>query len=349
MPDPTNDFKIPLWGDTVQLRGSAGYRDNILLSHTNRQGSAFWDSGGDIILYRLPTAGWAFNFVASGNDVRYFGGKVDSTEDFALAAAQGSRLFDEHWTATLGANYTYQDQVMDLSAISPGQTGVGRLLGHSFFERVAVKGDFGANWGEVEMADTRQLLAAPLDGFWQFGPKLTLGHRFGPRSELSLSYQFNDLRYDDEQATDRLGNVITNSALALATHSVQLTWRRVWGAAGRWHTTLTAGFAHAGDNGSGYFDYAQYSLAPKVEYRGTAWRASLSMRAAWYDFPVQTVPPADTDRRSKTAIGLNAHLERKLSKVVKVFLNGDVDGSYSNLSIDDYESSLVAVGAQVEF
>ena len=40
-----DDFRIPLWYKSFEVRGGPGYKDNVLLSANEAQGSAFWMSG----------------------------------------------------------------------------------------------------------------------------------------------------------------------------------------------------------------------------------------------------------------------------------------------------------------
>jgi hypothetical protein len=348
-PDLTNDFKIRLWNYGVDLRGLIGYKDNVFLSHTNLRSSPFWDSGGDLLAFRLPSGNWSFNGLISGDYVRYFGAQTASEEETALALAQATRSFGQHWTSTLGANYLYQDQLMDLSAIEPGLAGTGRVVGNTFTGRWLGRGQYEPGWAELEMAGTRQLLESPLDSYWRFGPKLSLGHAFGPRDDLTLSYQWTRLAYDHEPDLDRHGNTITNTHLVLASQTVQLAWRRTWDQRNCWQTTLTAGFGLDQDNGSGFFNVSQYSLSPKLEYRTGPWRLSASLTAAAYQYPVQTVPLDGGPHRTKTWLSAHARAEWKATKIVKLLANYSFDRSFSNLDIDDYYTHTISVGVELQF
>jgi hypothetical protein len=342
-------LNIHVWDYSIGLRGSFGYKDNVLLTHTNRQTSPLWDSGADIIFYRLPTSGWMFNSMASVEDTRYFGNNLDRDEQSVVAAAQLTRLFDSHWSSVLGANYAYQNQVLDLTAIQPGQSGAGRVVGNTLGGRWSAKADFTANWAEAEVGGTRQLLEFPLDSFWQFGPKLSLGHRFEDRADVSLSYSWNDLRYDTRQEATRVGLPLTNSLLRMVTQGMELSWHQVWDRNTRWHTTLGLSLWSDQDNGSGFFNSLQYSAAPKLEYRGAAWKLTLSLRASYYTYPVQTISSTSTALRDRTGLAAYAHIERELSKKVKVFFNYNLDASSSKVDIDDYRANTVSMGAELRF
>ena len=345
----TNDLRLQLWDWSGALRGSAGYKDNILLSHSNRLASPLWYSHADAMVFRLPTAGWLFDAMASGEDIRYFGGKTESSEDFVTALAELKRTFSDHWSSTLRANYVYVDEVIDLELVQPGLSGTSRAVGNALTGRWLARGDYGPNWAELEMVGTRQLFERPLDSYWQWGPKLTLGHRFATNSEVGLSYQWSYLPYDSYEQADRLGNLLTNTVLALTTHTVQLTWNQAWDRRARWHTLLTGSFDAVSDNGSDYFGYDRYSLSGRLEYKAGAWTLAGTVRGAWYDYPVQTIDAAGLIRRSKTGFGACLNAEWKLSKAFKLLASYDFERSFSNLVIDDYSVSTVSAGVQWQF
>ncbi|HXP62992.1 MAG TPA: hypothetical protein VN829_21000 [Dongiaceae bacterium] len=345
----TNDFKIHLWNYGTDLRGLLGYKDNVFLSHTNRHDSPFWDSGCDFLVFRVPSGDWSFNGLIAGDYVRYLAGPVSTEEATALALAQAARSFGQHWSSTLGVNYAYQDQLMDLSAIEPQLAGAGRVVGHTLTERWSTRGDYGRAWGELEMAGTRQWLESPLDSYWQFGPKVSLGSRFAPRDDLTLSYQWTRLADDREPDLDRQGNTVTNTHLVLGSQNVQLAWHRAWDQRRQWLTTLTAGFGLDQDNGSGFFNRYQCSLSPRLEYRRGPWRLSAFLTATAYQYPIQTIAPDSETRRTKTWLSAHARAEWRVSKILKLLATYSFDRSFSNLDIDDYYTHTFSMGAEFQF
>ena len=346
----TNVFQLHLWDYSFNLGGALGYKDNVLLSHTNRQGSAFWNSRGDVILFRLPADGWMCSLMISGEDAYYFAGKIPQDDQSAVAAGQVERYFDAGWTSTAGAIYSYQNQVLDLSTLQPGQAGAGRVVAHTARGRWALKHEFGVNWAELELAGTRQVLESPLDSFWQVGPRLTVGRKLGARGELTFSYQWNYLPYDTRPDVSPGGTTITNSHLYLTAQTAGVSWRQAWDAQARWTTTVAFNFESDRDNGSGYFNFFQYSLAPGVEFHEAAWKLSASVRASWFDFPVQMVGGTNHAAfRTKLGVGASLRAERQMSKAIKVVAAFNLDRSFSNLDSDDYLVNTVTLGAEVRF
>ena len=180
---------------------------------------------------------------------------------------------------------------MDLNAIEPGQAGTGRVIGNTFTTRSSARGQYAPGWAELGMDGTRQLLQSPLDSYWQFGPKLSLGHAFGPRDDLTLSYLWTRLSYDHDPDLDRRGNILTNTHLVLASQTLQLAWRRAWDERSRWRSTLTAWvWLRPGQRFGFLRPLPGTRLVSKLEYRAGPWSLSASTTAGAYQYPVQTVP-----------------------------------------------------------
>lgn len=345
----TNDLNLRLWDYSFDLRGGLGYKDNVLLGHTNRQASPFWDSGGDALVFRVPTSGWLFNGFLSADDVRYFGSKAALAEDFLLAGVKLTRPVDEHWQSTLGANYAYLNAVVDLTSLEPGLAGAQPIVENTFTGLWSVRGEYGPNWAELQLTGARNLMQHPLDSYWSFGPKLSLSHRFHESADLTLSYELSAMLYDTQPEVDSRGNPIAGTTLSRLSHAVQLSGHRVWDQAGHWHTTLTASLNAYQDSGSGYFNYTQYALTPKLEYRAGAWKLSASVRGSWFNYPFQTIDAAGLVLRTKTGLAASLHIDRNISKALKLTAHYDFDSSFSNLDIDDYYAHTFMVGAEWRF
>ena len=343
------DFKIPLWNYSGTLRGGFGYKDNVLLSHTNAQGSGFWLSGAEFMVFRLPTHGWHFNFFADATDMRFFNSPSVNNEQVALAVAQVGKDFGSGWKSTLGLNYLFQNQVYDNSTDYTSESTVGLIRGSTLTSRWAVRKTFELIWLESEMIGTRQWFDAPLYSYWQFGPRLSTGHGWGQGSELVLSYQYSRLDYDGREQSDTSGMAIPNTALALNTHTIELSLTQVWDSKHHWQTITTAGFEATVDNGSGYYNYDSYGLSQRVRYRDDQWEFTAQARLYYYDYPTQTVSATDPDLRSKTTFTLMLRAECKLTKHLLAQAGYSWDRSISNLDFDDYQASTVTGGLALAF
>jgi len=346
--DPA-DFKIPLWHTEVQLRGSLGYKDNITLSSTEPESSGFWMTGLEGILFRLPSGGWQFNALLDVTDVRYFSSPSVDNEQMVVVVSELTRDLGHDWKSACGLNYLFQNQVFDMSATYTDPTAIGQVVGHALTPRWRVRKELRPFWIEGELSATRQLLDEPLDDYWQYGPRLSVGRSLGLRSEISLAYQWLWLDYDSREQVDAGGLALTNTSLALQTHLVELNWTQTWDEKRRWQTSTRAGLELNHDNGSGFYDYRNFRLSEELRYRAERWEAKARARVSHYDYLAQPVSADDPSRRERTLIALMLLCERTLSRRLKVFANYTWEKSISNLSFDNYHSSLVTGGFAVTF
>jgi len=343
------EFSIPVWEQSVSLRSGFGYKDNVKLSGTDRQGSAFWEIGVDGVAFHLPTKGWVFSAFASANDTAYLDHSTGvNNEKFAVLAVQLTKDFGG-WRLGGGLNYTYQDQVFDVSNLETNNYGIGTVRGHTLGERFSGRKDFGPWWGEVELSLARQWLAAPLDSSWQSGPRATLGRAIGNGSELTLSYRWNYLLFDNRQEIDAAGLPLDGTHLRFNEHVGEVAWHQFWDLRRRWETTVRLGMAFNRDNGSGYFDYDETHLAGQIKWHAVPWELSLQLRASNYEFPNQTVSDADNRMRRRTPLTAGFRLERHLYKKAKIYAEYSFEYSYGKAASDHYRANTVSGGLEWEF
>jgi hypothetical protein len=254
------DWEIPLWDYSVDLQGGFGYKDNVLLSHTDVQGSAFWMSGFETMIFRLPTRGWQFYFYADASDVRYFDFPEVGDEQVALAAAQLSKDLGAGWKSTLGLNYLYQNQVYDFPPPTPMTPASARFWAIPSDPAGVCRRNWEPFGSTGELDATRQWLEEPLDDYWQYGPRAVVGYGWGNGSELALAYQWSRLDYDQREQVDRTGAAMPDTALSLNIQFTELSLTHVWDEKGRWRTITALGYERTSDNGSGFFDYHDFIL-----------------------------------------------------------------------------------------
>ncbi len=347
---PDDAFHIPLWEPSFNVRAGFGYKDNVLLSGTNPEDSPFWTAGGDVMLFRLPTGGWWFHCFASADNVGYFDSSTEvDNEQVAVVATQLARDLGRDWRTGLGFNYLFQNQVFDVTATQTNQFTIGKVLGHNVTGRWFARKETKSWWAEAEANLTRQWLDEPLDHFWQTGPRVVAGHTYGREADVSLSYQWLHTVYDTRPQVDPEGYAVPDTELRFQTHAVELAWRHAWDQRRQWQTTAKAAFEANQDNGSGYFDYWLYRLAAQAKYRLPAWEFSAHARVGYYDYPVQTVSPADPALRHKTLLALGARAERSLAKHWKIFATYAYDRSLSNLDFDHYQANTASAGVNFDF
>lgn len=338
------DFRIPVWDNSVSIRGGFGYKDNVLLSHTNAQGSAYWMSGAEAMVFRLPTSGWYLSFFADASDVRYFNAPSVRNEQAALAVAQLGRDFGKGWKGTIGLSYMFQNQVFDNAANYTSQSSVGLILGHTLTPRWVLRKTIGPFWVEGEFSCTRQWLETPLDSYWQFGPRVAAGYGWGNGSEIALSYQHIRLDYDTRERLSPIGEAVTNSLLSLDADAFEFSITRNWDAKKRWQTVTSAGIDISGDNGSGFYGNDRVHLLQRLRYRTGKWDLMAQVMWSQYEYGIQTVSATDLELRRRNMLNLVLRAEYKFTKHLAINASWGWDRSLSNLEFDDYEATTMMGG-----
>jgi hypothetical protein len=340
----TNDLKIRLWNASFDLRGSLGYKDNIELSASNRVGSAFYDAGADFILFRLPTGPWKLNLFVSGDYRQFVGRAVSPGEQVLLAAGEAIRSLPRDWSMGMGVNYTFQNQILDVSATQSNQFPITRVRGNYIMGRCFVRKDFNPVWLQLDLIGGREILASPLDSFWQLGPRLTLGRSLGAESEISVDYQWTEDLFDTRTDVTSLGDPLPGTSLRFESQTAEAAWRRLWDESKHWRTSLILGCDINKDNGSGYFNFTQPRLAARLEYREKTWTVSSYALCGYYGYPVQTIAPDSAENRRKTWITAGIHAETQVWKRLRVFADYAFEKSDSNVTADLYYDNTVCIG-----
>lgn len=345
-----DEFKISLWQQMYSVRGGMGYKDNPTLSSTAPKGSAFWFAGGDAMLFRLPSGGWTVTALGSVDNLSYLDKTIGvENEQSAVAMVQAAKELGNGWKTGLGSTYMYQDQVLDVSASEGSELAVAEVLGHTLTGRWFLRKDLKPYWLEAEATAARMWMSAPIDSSWTAGPRLTLGRAFGPRTQISATWQWIQTAYDTRGKTDSAGVEIPDTTLRFGAHSVGVAWSQTWDDKARWRTSTGIGVDLNTDNSSGYFDSRQYRFAEGLVFSAGTWKVSVNIGLSYLDCPVQAVSLDDPALRRKTAISGGGHVEKGFGKHVAVFANYTYERSLSNAAYDHYIANAVSSGVEFRF
>ncbi len=347
----TNDVLplLPKWDHLIVLHAAGGYKDNPTLAHTDPEGSSFVKLGADAMVFNLNPDGPQFQAFVSGEHRQYFSAPSVDNEDLVFGTAELKLPIHDHGQASLAAEYIFQNQVLDVSISETNRQAV-LVRGHTLTARPGLRLNLlGPTWLALSTPLTRQLLVAPLDDYWEGGPRAELGLDYGHQSYLTLSYQAAWRAYDNDPALDSEGTTMTGTHRRFLAHEGRVTWRHYWDAARHWRTTTKLGLKVNRDNGGRYFDYDRLSGSEELRYRTQVWELSARVRVAYYRYPVQTVSLTDLRHRERTEIGLSAGCERRLAKSLRLVAGYEYERTVSNLELESYTVNSFNAGMDWEF
>jgi hypothetical protein len=113
------ELSLSMWDESVLVRSAFGYKNNVLYSSQQPEGSAYALNGLDVTVFRLMNDGSRFFIFVSGDDTRYLTPVKSLTftslqpttignEDDAIASAQYRWNLGSNWQSTLALQYFYQ-------------------------------------------------------------------------------------------------------------------------------------------------------------------------------------------------------------------------------------------------
>ena len=343
------DLKLSFWDKTVNLRGAAGYKDNVLLGYINREPSAFWLSALDFSMFRAALDnGPGVTIFASAEDRRYFSSPDITHEDLVLSQVKVTQELSPAWSVGMLAQYLYADQVFDASATEEiFQT----LLLKSHNLQLAPILTRTLPWNsdlELKFSGERQLFEEELDSYWQFGPELTLTKRYGHRSSISLAYRYQHRLYDTREPLDLQRHALSGIPLRFDQHELELSMSHSFDEARHWRsrTRLLAGINT--DNGVGYYDYRRYRAIQRFGYYGKDWQLTIEGKILYYDYQKQPIPNG-TDIRQLWNYIASAHAEKFIWKKLKIFADYDYETVKSNFQFEQYYVNTLMGGVDWEF
>lgn len=326
-----------LWDLFLTLRGGGGYKDNPTYAGSNdfREPSSFEFLGTDLLVTHLPMDGREFYLFFSGDDRRYFDAPDVRKEQVFTTQAQFKQALGD-WTYSLTGQHFYADQVLDLSDASSG-FGVAQVSGHTLSLTPALRRMLVANWwleGEFNLA--RQYFGGDLDSYREGTPRLTLGHHYGNKSLVKLSLSAAGRTYDDTTLFDAGGNTLPDTHQELLRRTASLTWKHVWDAGRHWQTTLHGSASRLKDNGVGYTDYDKFAAAAELQFESGRWLAAVKGGFARSAYAVQRTDGLSGDLRQRDEVNVEARLEFRLAKKLKLVGSYEFERSLANVSYDLY-------------
>lgn len=339
-----------LWDKDIVVRAGMGYKDNVLLSPSGAQGSAFVTSGLDLTLIRLPLDGWEINLTIIGDDVRYFrnpGGLKG--EDLFTANGLVEKYFGRVWRAGFEVRYSYIDQVLEELLFAGGVQAI-VAMGNTLGTRPFIRRDLTTNWWiQLEAPLARDWWQAPLDATWKLGGEVNVGYSYGAHSQVSLSGGGFYIPHDEWLARDAAGNELLGRTLSIWREIAELKWEHQWDKRNRWVSTTHVGFNYSRDNGGGFFDFYRYYVSQEIRFHTANWEAKASAGLSYYDFPIQPVATAPSPTLHLSTANAGLRIERRLYKMLRGFGSLEFEQTISNDPASQYRFKTVMGGMSWEF
>ncbi len=331
------------WGASARVEAMAGYKDNLLLSSTGEERSAFVRASAQIVVLRLPQKAFDYSLLAEVAGTRYLDGQRyadgTSTKHDARAYLRNEIGWSPAKTLRLSLplDACYQDQVIDqsdteftreISAIQAGIAKLGPTVRWTFHP---------AWWVEAQASgELKRFRGGANDGDVGEGA-LRLGWRPLPRLKVRLGAEERWHGFERRAQFSAAGRELAGTALKVAAREGELRLDYAWDRDSHWQTSTRAGVLAYRDNGSGYFSYREKSAGQEIEWNREPWLLGLCGTARRVDFEVQTVgfglaPPP----RVRDEFTAELRAERQVTKRWAIFVRFEWERSRSNDPLSCY-------------
>jgi len=346
--DPELDLAI--WDRSVNLRGGFGYKDNVLLSNIDRQGSVFWQTTLDAMVLRADLeSGANLTLFLTLEDRRYFDEIDVEKEQLVLAQGKYERPAGENWFWSLTAQYMYLDQVFDASATEElRETLPVKSHNYQFIPSIGRNLPWDSKL-ELRLVGERQHFNQPLDDYWEFGPQLIYSKTYGYKSEAAVSYTYDQRLYDTREELDLQFNSIPETSLSYQQHEFELGVNHSWDQERRWRSRARFLFEINDDSGPGFYDYRRFRLSHRLGYYGRDWHTTLEGRIMHYDYRLQPVEKGVDEIRANWEYIVAAHAEKTVWRKLSVFGDFEYEIVDSNYALEEYDVTTVMGGVDWEF
>lgn len=344
------NFELPTWDFETTLKGSLGYKHNILLQPESTEStepiesSGFWRTGLEMFLWRLPEGRTEFILMADATDVRYF--HTDETDGEQTAFLHGAF----NWLATdwsklsLKGQVVYQDQVLDMSA-NERYPYIGQVQVFSYnldpVWEVSLNRNLTVALTGIARAD--RFRQGP-DDFDDLGGRIGVGYRFGLWGELDLRYTVLNRDYATRIQYTAGGRPLVGTSLSIDQQNAVLRFRIGTGTDARWKLRTKLAWLQYRDNGSGYFDYDRSTVGLELTWSPGPWLFVLGGDFHRYDYLVQTVWVGQLENRRKDDFFATLRVERPLTESLRWHFEGLWESSETNAVYGTYDAGSFFTG-----
>lgn len=340
-----------LWVPSATIRGSVGWRDNILLSPFAPLERAFARAEFEAMLLRPMRQHWEFLSFVNADVLRYLSPPAETGGEQQWSAHAEARW--QPLTAArlaLKATGYFHDMVLDLS-----ETAAVRVVAPT-----RVRGGFVTAATRVTLPAgfvVEPLVQAKRNDYRDYPGDFDEA-RAGARLEwrrtaaLALAAAWFESRRDYAQRPNysASGRPLPGTVLEFRVRDAELQARSAFTAAGEWSTVLTLGRRENRDEASGYFNYDQKRGRLELWWERGRWRVGLDAETRRTAYLVQTVgagiaPPARIADEHEATM----RVEREIDARWTLHLEHRWERSRSNLAEYNYRANTALAGVQRSF
>ena len=324
------------WSALGSVETSYGYNDNLLLSSTSEERSAFARASVEVLVMRVPRDQFDFSTFLQVDGTRFFSGETVDHEARAWLRSEPGYRIGEKWNLTLPVTGYYSDEVYDVSATEVDRF-VAELKVAGVMVGPTVRWDvLPAWWLEAQaVGERKSYYDGSNDGDVGEGTVRAGWTRGGIEARVAATRRWRDFRSRTQY--NRVGRQLLGTHLKIAERAGEAQLEIAWDEAKRWRTVTQANVLYYEDNGSGYFNFREQKIGQDLEWENDRWHVRLGASAARLDYRVQTVdfgtePPA----RLRDEFAAELRIERALSPRWRLVAGYRWERSRSNDPIASY-------------
>jgi hypothetical protein len=277
--------EISLWSLTSSASVSAGYRDNVLLSSTGKDGSPLLRGELEVMALRLPEETWDGFLFFSALENRFLAAEETDHERTVLLAGQARWQPVAPWQATFAARGYHHDQVFDVS-VTEAELRTAPLKMEGFVAGPTLRWIAGPLWVEAAGHYRRDRYHDDVDGYAESEGAARIGYTWAKNTEVSVGGAQRQRDHDDRPQFTLGGRPISGSRLSF--QQTEANAKFAWTPSeSEW--SFGAGLLREEnrDSGTGYFDYDRDEANATVTWRGERLTLRLYSSVARYVFPRQ--------------------------------------------------------------
>ncbi|HEY1109464.1 MAG TPA: hypothetical protein VGE76_12545 [Opitutaceae bacterium] len=290
---------FPKWSASTSLDVAYGYRDNLLLSAFDEEGSAFARGVAELMLLRVPTGKLEYSFFIQGERTHFLRGETVENEASAWAQSELGWRFLDSLRVGLPIIGHYTDRVFDVSNSSvEEERGIAELSVRGAILAPVLKWNFLPSWWvEAQASGERKRYRDGSNDSVVGEGDVRLGWIRGERLEVRLTGTRRWREYEHRLLKSAVGRDRPDTVLRISEQEVQARVDVGWDKANRWRTNTSVSLLHYRDSGVGYYNYREQRVEHELEWTGERWLIGVRGAASRQDFAVRTVDATDGGER----------------------------------------------------